>query len=66
MTRARRHSLLLVAAAGLVALGITVPLTAVGAVPQWDNLVLAAVAGWSAWRCGVLTRAMGRRDRLPW
>jgi len=66
MSRVRGSSLLLVAVAALVALAVTVPLSPTGSLPQWDNLVLAAVAGWAAWRCGALTRAMSRRDRLPW
>jgi diguanylate cyclase (GGDEF)-like protein len=69
MTGARRSSLartvvaVLVAAAALLA---TVPISPFGALPQWDNLLLAGAGGWAAWRCGRLTRSMRRRDRLPW
>jgi diguanylate cyclase (GGDEF)-like protein/PAS domain S-box-containing protein len=66
MTRARRHSLLLATLAALLGLAVTLPFSERGSLPQWDNLVLAVVGGWAAWRCGHLTRAMSRRDRLPW
>src|SRR4051794_21630313 len=66
MRRARGSSLVLVAVVALLGLAGTVPFSPAGSLPQWDNLVLALVAGWAAWRCGALTRAMSRRDRLPW
>ena len=66
MSRARRTPLTVVLVAALLALLGAGSTTAPGAVPQWDNLALALVGGWAAWRCHRLTRAMGSRDRLPW
>jgi diguanylate cyclase (GGDEF)-like protein/PAS domain S-box-containing protein len=66
MSRVRRHPERLIALAALVAIAVALPFSPTGAVPQWDNLVLAAVGTWAAWRCGRLTRSMSRRDRLPW
>ncbi|MCZ2825608.1 MULTISPECIES: diguanylate cyclase domain-containing protein [unclassified Modestobacter] len=66
MTGARRPHLALVLLGALVALGLTVPASPPGALPQWDNLVLTAVGAWAAWRCARLTRRMTRRDRRPW
>ncbi|KGH46724.1 hypothetical protein IN07_10765 [Modestobacter caceresii] len=66
MNQVRRAPLSLVLLGALVALGIAVPASPHGAVPQWDNLVLAALGGWAAWRCARLTRGMDVRDRLPW
>ena len=61
-----RAPLTAVLVAAVLALAVTAPLSTPGSVPEWDNLVLALVGGWAAWRCHRLTRAMGRRDRLPW
>ena len=66
MTWLRRRPLAVVLLAALAALAVTLPLSPAGALPQWDNLVLAVVGAWAAWRCGRLTQRMGRRDRLPW
>jgi diguanylate cyclase (GGDEF)-like protein/PAS domain S-box-containing protein len=66
MSRLERRKDLLVAVAALVGLAVTAPFSPDHALPQWDDLVLAVVGVWAAWRCARLTRAMGRRDRLPW
>ncbi|MFQ1003214.1 diguanylate cyclase domain-containing protein [Modestobacter sp. SSW1-42] len=66
MNRVRPTPLTVVLLTALVALVCTQPLSPPGSLPQWDDLVLAAVGGWAAWRCRRLTRRMGRRDRLPW
>ncbi len=66
MTGVRRRPLVLVLLAALLGLALTRPLSPVGALPQWDNLVLAAVGCWAAWHFRQLTRRMTRRDRLPW
>jgi diguanylate cyclase (GGDEF)-like protein/PAS domain S-box-containing protein len=66
VSRARRTPLTVVLVVALLVLLGAGSATAPGDVPQWDNLVLALVGGWAAWRCLRLTRAMGRRDRLPW
>jgi len=66
VTLAGRAPLTVVLVAALLALAGTAPLSASGSSPQWDNLVLALVGSWAAWRCHRLTRRMGRRDRLPW
>ncbi|GAB4082242.1 diguanylate cyclase [Modestobacter muralis] len=66
MTRVRRAPLTAVLLAALLALAVTVPFSAHGPGPEWDNMVLVLVGGWAAWHAHRLTRRMRRRDRLPW
>lgn len=60
------RELLLVTALGLVGTAIALPFSGGDSVPQWDNLVLAAAAGWATWRVTLLTRAMTPSARRPW
>ncbi|MGY1844759.1 diguanylate cyclase domain-containing protein [Modestobacter sp. SYSU DS0875] len=50
----------------LAGLAVTLPFSPAGALPQWDDVVLAVFGSWAAWHCARLTGAMQRRDRLPW
>ena len=63
---ARHRPELLTALVAIAAIAVTVPFSPTGSLPQWDNLVLATVGTWAAWRCGRLIRSLSRRDRLPW
>jgi diguanylate cyclase (GGDEF)-like protein len=60
----REH--LLVGGLGLAGIAATLPLSPGDSTPQWDNLVLAAVAAWGTWRVARLTRAMTPAARRPW
>ncbi|WP_369130472.1 diguanylate cyclase domain-containing protein, partial [Modestobacter roseus] len=50
----------------LAGLAVALPFSPAGALPQWDDVVLALFGSWAAWHCARLTRTMHRRDRLPW
>jgi diguanylate cyclase (GGDEF)-like protein/PAS domain S-box-containing protein len=60
------RELLVVLAASLAGIGITVPFSPGDSVPQWDNLVLAGGAAWATWRVTRLIRAMTPAARRPW
>jgi diguanylate cyclase (GGDEF)-like protein/PAS domain S-box-containing protein len=57
---------LLVGLVGMAGIAGTLPLSPGDSTPQWDNLVLAAVAAWATWRVAGLTRAMTPAARRPW
>ncbi|GAB3352559.1 diguanylate cyclase domain-containing protein [Modestobacter lapidis] len=61
---AREH--LLVVAAALAGIAVTLPFSPGDQTPQWDNLVLAAVSAWATERVVRLTRAMTPAARRPW
>ncbi|MGY1856570.1 diguanylate cyclase domain-containing protein [Modestobacter sp. SYSU DS0290] len=66
MTGHRRPQLLLPVLLALAGVAVTVPVSPAGALPQWDDGVLAVFGCWSAWQCHRLTRGTDRRERLPW
>ncbi|MGY5882394.1 diguanylate cyclase domain-containing protein [Modestobacter lacusdianchii] len=65
-SRAVRSPLLLALLLTLAGIAVTVPLSPAGALPQWDDLVLAAAGMWAAVHGRRLTRRLHGRDRLPW
>ncbi|MBB3677009.1 diguanylate cyclase domain-containing protein [Modestobacter versicolor] len=66
MTGPGRRPLLVLVLAGLAGLAVTVPLSPEGTFPQWDNLVLAAVALTCSWRVSRRVRLLAPGDRRPW
>ncbi|MCW2617762.1 MAG: hypothetical protein JWR28_911 [Modestobacter sp.] len=60
------RSLVLTALAGLAGLAVAVPFSPEGSFPQWDNLVLAAVALVCAWRVSRRVPELAVDDRRPW
>ncbi|SDY39342.1 PAS domain S-box-containing protein/diguanylate cyclase (GGDEF) domain-containing protein [Modestobacter sp. DSM 44400] len=60
------RELLVVLAVSLAGIGATLPFSPGDSLPQWDNLVLAAAAGWATWRVARLIRAMTPAARRPW
>jgi diguanylate cyclase (GGDEF)-like protein/PAS domain S-box-containing protein len=60
------RELVVVVLATLAGIAVTLPASPGDDVPQWDNLVLAAVAAWATWRITRLTRAMTPAARRPW
>ncbi|WP_369140413.1 diguanylate cyclase domain-containing protein [Modestobacter versicolor] len=66
MTGPGYRSLLLLTLAGLLGLAVAVPNSPDGAFPQWDNLVLAAVALACSWRVSRRVRLLAPGDRRPW
>jgi diguanylate cyclase (GGDEF)-like protein len=60
------RELVAVVVAGLAGIAVTLPASPGDSLPQWDNVVLAAVAAWATWRVTRLTRAMTPAARRPW
>ncbi len=60
------RELLLVGLVALAAIAGTVPFSPGDSTPEWDNLVLAAVAAWATWRVARRLPVMTPAARGPW